>query len=136
MSGDPQVSDAELLGYADELLPISRASEIEGWLREDAGLRKRAARLLKDRDDGVHSFADIWRRHRVSCPSRTVLGGLLLGTLTEEIRRSIDIHVNECGCRYCRAEIEDLVNARSDRATEARRRKFFESSLGIRSQPK
>jgi hypothetical protein len=36
------------------------------------------------RDAGVHSLGEIWRRNRVSCPTRQQLGSFLLGILSDE----------------------------------------------------
>ena len=56
-----ELTDAELLAFLDELLPVERMIVIEGDLRQSAALRDRAATLLRNRDQG-HSVSDIWRR--------------------------------------------------------------------------
>lgn len=127
-------TDAELLSYLDELLPSNRAAEVERELRDSSELQQRAAALLRERDDGVHSVADIWRRHRVACPNRVVLGEYLLGSLENARLKSITLHVEDVGCRYCRADLDDLTASRSDPDVSARRQRFFESSVGRTGQ--
>lgn len=124
-------SDAELLGYADESLGPKRAAEVEAALRDSAKLRARAAELLRDRDDGVHTLADIWRRNRVGCPGRSVLGSYLLGLLEAAEHQTLSIHINDVGCRYCRADVDDLINSREDAGQAERQRRFFASSIGL-----
>ena len=125
-------TDADLLGYLDELLPPDDAATIETALRSDASLRQRAAGLLRDRDAGAHTLADIWRRGRLSCPGRFVLGGYLLGTLPPLETASVEVHLEAVGCRWCRADVDALIAARSDPDAARRRERVFESSIGRR----
>ena len=128
----PEPSDADLLAFLDELLPVDEAAAIERTLRDSDTLRRRAAALLRDRDAGAHTLADIWRRHRLSCPDRDTLGASLLGTLEDGEAAMVEIHLNAVGCRWCRAEVDALLAARADAAAPQRRRRVFESSLGRR----
>lgn len=124
------VSDGDLLGYLDELLPADQAAKVEDALRDSTSLQHRAATLLRDRDDGTHSLADIWRRHRVACPSRNQLGTYLLGALDPDRAKYVSLHLNDLGCRYCLAERDDLIASRSDVDKSQRTQRFFESSVG------
>ena len=124
------IPDADLLAFLDELLPADRASMIETALRTDSTLQQRAAVLLRDRDAGAHTLADIWRRHRLSCPDSDVMGRYLLGTLNDREAASIELHLEAVGCRWCRAEIDALIAVRSDADAPKRRQRVFESSVG------
>ena len=77
MSLDFRTSDLE--SYLDEALPPEQMARIEKAAREDCGLAGQLASIQARRDAGVHSLGDIWRRHRLSCPTREQLGSLLLG---------------------------------------------------------
>jgi len=124
-------SDAELLAYLDEMLPSERAALIERELRDSTSLRQRATILSRRRDQGGHSVGEIWRRHRLTCLTRSQLGSYLLGTLEQSLVDYIDFHLRTIGCRICAANLHDLESARqSDGETRQRRRKFFESSAG------
>lgn len=131
---DVPLGDDDLLAYLDELLPPDRAAQVELALRDDATLRQRAAALLRQRDDGHHTLGDIWRRHRLSCPSREQLGESLLGTLPSDWATWIDLHVEVVRCRWCRAEREALLEAvaAGSPAAAKRRERIFESSIGAR----
>src|SRR4029077_6771549 len=74
-------SDEDLLAHLDELLPAERMTAVEADLRADEALRLRTAALAHRRDQGVHSIGEIWRRLRLTCPTRRQLGGYLLQTL-------------------------------------------------------
>lgn len=133
-STDPSddLSDVELAGYLDELLPAPRAAAIEARLRESAALRQRVSLLIRRRDQGGHTVGEIWRRRRLSCPSRSDLGAFVLGVLDAGRADYIRFHIHTVGCRPCEANLTDLEQSTSkvDRAAEPRRQRFFESSAG------
>ena len=127
----PAISDEQLLAYLDETLPLDQMAPIESELRRSESLRNRAAGLLRHRDDGMHSVGEIWRRMRLSCPSRSELGGFVLGTLDRALMEYVDFHLRTVGCRYCAANLEDLEHAgTSTNDAPQRRQKFFQSSAG------
>jgi hypothetical protein len=101
-------------------------------LRADSALMARLSAVSQRRDAGQHSLGEIWRRHRLSCPSREELGSLLLGALSDSVADYVRFHVESVGCRICEANLADLraQQAEMDRASEARRRKYFQSSAG------
>jgi hypothetical protein len=77
----PTFNDAELAAYLDEDLPQERMASIEQALRDDATLAERLTQLVGSRDAGVHTVGAMWRRGRLSCPSREQLGSYLLEVL-------------------------------------------------------
>jgi hypothetical protein len=126
-------SNSELEAYLDELLPVERMAAIEDALRHSEELQKRLAAINGRRDAGVHSLGEIWRRHRLSCPSREQLGSYLLGVLARDLAEFTKFHVETIGCRYCAASISDLTaqqSAAEAEIAERRRRKYFQSSAG------
>ena len=125
-------SDNQLLGYLDEVLAIAEMAQLEQALRESAELSQRLARLCAQRDAGVHSVGDIWRQHRLSCPTRTQLGSYLLGVLSDGEAEYIEFHLGEVGCRYCDANLADLRAQQNDASQQPsqRRTKFFQTSVG------
>lgn len=126
------LTDDELLAYLDEGLPVERMAVVEKALRESDVLRRRAAGLARRRDQGAHTVGEIWRRWRLSCPTRKQLGSYLLGVLDPELARYFDFHIRTIGCRYCAANLRDLeASAQTSPETEHRRRKFFQSSAGF-----
>jgi hypothetical protein len=126
-------SNSELEAYLDEALPTERMSAIEDALRGSEELQKRLTAINGRRDAGVHSLGEIWRRHRLSCPSREQLGSYLLGVLPKGAADYIGFHIETMECRYCNASIEDLKSQQSATdadVTKRRRQKYFQSSVG------
>ena len=123
---------ADLEGYLDEALPAADMAEIEKQLRGDPDLVRQLAAILARRDSGVRSLGEIWRRHRLSCPSRQQLGSFLLGVLPEDAARYVAFHLDMAGCRYCQANLSDLENqqAEASEAAQTRRHRYFQSSAG------
>ncbi len=102
-------SDAELKGYVDEALPAERMTGDRGSrAAPDSGLLGRLAAVNGRRDAGVHSLGEIWRRNRLTCPTREQLGSFLLNVLPDEAAEYIRFHLNSIGCRYCQANLADL----------------------------
>ena len=126
------IRQSDLEAYLDEALPAEEMARIEQALRSDRRLLERVVELVGRRDAGVHSLGAIWRRNRLSCPSREQLGSLLLGALPEEMADYVTFHLETAGCRYCQANLADLERqqAESQNAVQTRRRKYFQSSVG------
>lgn len=129
------VSDAELLAYLDEMLPDARAVVVERLLRNSAPLRARAAALNEQRDQGGRSLGEIWRRFRLSCPSRSEMASHVLGVLDTAASDYVRFHLEIVGCPMCQANCDDLnslqANLRDSGSAQTRRERFFESSAGL-----
>ena len=128
----PPLTQSDLEAYLDEALVPEEMARVEELLRKRPELAKKLVEINGRRDAGVHSLGDIWRRHRVSCPSREQLGSFLLGAVSDDVDEYIRFHVQVTACRYCRSNLDDLKTQQEERAETAttRRRKYFESSAG------
>jgi hypothetical protein len=129
-------TDSELDAFLDEALPPDRMAALEAALRDDAPLRTRLAAAIGRRDAGVHSLAGVWRRHRLTCPTREQLGSHLLGVLDAAQEDYLKFHLETVNCRFCQASLADLrdQHAAADHAAAHRRRsKYFQSSAGYLS---
>ncbi len=124
-------TDQELSAWLEEQLPPERMVRLEKELRSDEALRHRLAQIIRHRDQGGHTVGDIWRRARLSCPTRSELGGYLLETLPQEAADYIEFHLMTIGCRMCQASLQDLQeHLEQPDAPRHRRRRIFESSAG------
>ena len=123
-------TDEELLAYADESLSDGQSVIIERALRAHQPLVERMFRLLSGRDQGEHSLGQIWRRERLSCPSRSVWAAFIDGRLGDGLTQYMQFHVETIGCRVCAANLADLNQRDSSTENEHRTRKIFESSAG------
>ena len=127
-----RLSQSDLEAYLDEALPVETMSNIERALRGDTKLAERLAAINGRRDAGVHTVGEIWRRHRLSCPTREQLGSYLLGVLEDDLAGHLRFHLEVSGCRACQANFDDLKNRQTDKkaAVDTRRKKYFQSSAG------
>ena len=124
-------TNADLIAYQDEMLPSERMSLIENELRQSEALRQRLAQLIQERESSVHSVGEIWRRGRLSCPTRSQLGSFLLRALDADAEDYVEFHIQTVGCRYCEANLADLEQSReATDETHQRRRKFYQTSAG------
>jgi hypothetical protein len=126
-------TNAELEAYLDESLSVERMAAVEEALRHEEALQKRMIAINGRRDAGVHSVGEIWRRHRLSCPSREQLGSYLLGVVSPAAADYVKFHLETIGCRYCAASVEDLraqQSAADAGAVKTRRLRYFQSSAG------
>ncbi len=125
-------SDAQLLGYVEEVLPVELMTAIETALRDSDPLRRHVAQLIRRRDAGEHSLGQIWQRLRLSCPTRNELGSYLLGSLPQQELDYIEFHLQSVGCRFCAANLEDLRDSTTPADDpQQRRNRFFQSSAGF-----
>ncbi len=139
MTDEPNnLSPGELQAYLDEALPADRMARIEQVLRDDEHLRQQVAGIITRRDAGVHSVGEIWRRHRLSCPTREQIGSFLLGALDDAHAEYIRFHLEVVGCRLCNANREDLQRQQEEAVEDAssRRSKIFHSTAGQLKQPR
>jgi hypothetical protein len=127
-----EISLEDLHGYLDEALNAQDTARIEQALRQSASLRQILYRLMQERDRGDHTVGAIWRRNRLSCPTREQLGSYSLGVLEEGLQDYIHFHLQTIGCPYCLANLNDLESRKREPAAQAqkRRKKLFESSAG------
>jgi hypothetical protein len=126
------LTQSDLEAYLDEALPIEAMASIERAMRGDQKLVQQLAGINARRDAGVHSLGEIWRRHRLSCPTRELLGSYLLGVLDEGVAGFVKFHLEVSACRTCQANFDDLKTRQTDEpaAVDSRRKKYFQSSAG------
>jgi len=125
-------TDGDLQAFLDEALPAAQMSAVETRLRDDPSLHERLLQLRGQQDAGMHSIAAIWRRYRVSCPSREELGQRLLDVLDDAAADYVDYHIDQIGCRFCQANLDDLrrQQAEASEPAQQRKRKYFQTSVG------
>jgi hypothetical protein len=127
-----QFTLSELEAYLDEALSPEEMAGLEQALRERPDVVRQLAAINARRDAGVHSLGEIWRRQRLSCPTREQLGSFLLNVLPTEQADYLKFHIEKFGCRYCQANLEDMRRQREETtdAVATRRTRYFQSSAG------
>lgn len=126
-------SREHLRAYLDDALTESEASHLEQSLRGDESLRAQLRLVMQERDRGEHSVGAIWRRERLTCPTREQLGSYLLEVLDVEYQKYLDFHLNTIACPFCQANLDDLREHQSTQPPQAkqRRRRYYHSSAGL-----
>jgi hypothetical protein len=129
----PEITREQLAGYLDEALNDADSAQIEQALRQSEPLRRQLRTLMLERDRGEHSVGAIWRRRRLTCPTREQLGSFLLGVHEPDFQDYIEFHLRTIGCSYCLANLADLEALQREDTTQVRqrRRRYFESSAGF-----
>ena len=127
-----RLTNADLEAYLDEALTAEEMALIEQDVRARPELLKRLAGIHGRRDAGIHSVGEIWRRQRLSCPTRAQLGSYLLGALDEGQMTYVEFHLKTIGCRYCASNLDDLRRQQEEtvEVIESRRSKYFQSTAG------
>src|SRR3954465_12723519 len=128
-----QINRELLHGYLDDALSDAETAQGAQALRESEPLRQALRAVIQERDRGEHSVGAIWRRQRLSCPTREQIGSFLLGVLEPDHHAYIDFHLKTIGCPFCLANHADL-KAQQQSATpqvRERRQRFFESSRSL-----
>jgi hypothetical protein len=127
------VTREQLSGYLDDALGENETAKVEQALRHSEPLRRQLRVLMEERDRGEHSIGAIWRRRRLTCPTREQLGSYLLGALEPEHQEYVAFHLKTIGCSFCQANLADLQALQQEppKKVQARRRRFFESSAGL-----
>ena len=104
----PAITRQMLRDYLHDALPDAELAAVEKALRAQPELRKQLDEVRDQEDRGEHTVGAIWRRERVSCPTRDQLGGFLLGAGDPDLLDYISFHITEIGCPYCQANLDDL----------------------------
>ncbi len=102
--------DVEMLrAYLLDELPPGTLARVEKALRDSAELRAQLEDVRQNRTEvGLHSMGAIWRRSRLTCPSRQQLGSLLLDALDPDLAAYLQVHIEVIECPFCQANLADL----------------------------
>jgi hypothetical protein len=127
------ITREKLHAYLDDALTDQETAQVEQALRGSEPLRRLLRQAIQERDRGEHSLGAVWRRERLTCPTREQLGSYLLQVLDDALQEYIDFHLQTVACPFCQANLADLHALQNDTATRstARRRRFYESSAGF-----
>jgi hypothetical protein len=121
-----------LRDYLADALPDPETAAVERALRDDPAVQKLFAQVREEADRGEHSVGAVWRRERLSCPTREQLGGYLMQALDPDLLDYIGFHLATVGCAFCRANLDDLqrLQAEATAPRTARRKRIVESTAG------
>lgn len=129
------ITREQLAGYLDDTLSDHDSAQVEQALRASEPLREQLRVLMAETDRGEHSLGAVWRRQRLTCPSREQIGSFLLQVLDPELQDYLHFHLHMIGCSFCLANLADLQARQQEppAQTQQRRHRIFESSAGLLS---
>lgn len=76
-----------------------------------------------------------WENLRPSCPKRTTLGKYVLEILPSDWNEFVHFHVDQLGCDYCRANMDELKNEAVSDSQSRASRQLFQSTVGFLVRP-
>ena len=79
---------------------------------------------------GDSMVTEVWEEQRLTCPKRSTIGRYLLGTLEPRWQELVDFHLNRLGCRFCRANLDDLQKKTREDSAVVRDR-ILHSTIGF-----
>jgi hypothetical protein len=123
--------DETLRDYLADALPPEDSARVEKALRDSSELRARLEDVRQNRGDaGLHTLGAIWRRGRLTCPSRQQLGSYLLDALDPDLASYLKFHLEVVECPFCQANLADLraKTAQPTAATKSRHNRILRSS--------
>ncbi|MFO0850440.1 MAG: hypothetical protein U0871_18045 [Gemmataceae bacterium] len=74
----PEITRETLRDYLADALPDAETAAVEQALRTQPAVQSLFNQVRQEADRGEHSVGAVWRRERLSCPTREQLGGYLL----------------------------------------------------------
>jgi hypothetical protein len=128
-----EITRDSLRAFVDDALTEPEMARVEQALRSSEPLRKQLQQVVQERERGDHSIGAIWRRARLTCPSREQLGSYVLQVLDPGLQDYIDFHIRTVACPFCQANLTDLETRQHEAASQVqeRRRRIFTSSAGM-----
>ena len=119
------VTREQLYAYLDDALDDAEAARIEKLIRGSAAIRTRLSQVREERDRGEHSLGAVWRRERLSCPTREQLSRLLARDPGRRPARLRRVSLANGRCPSCQANLDDLKEKQAESAAQARRRRRY-----------
>jgi hypothetical protein len=132
----PVIDENTLRAYLADTLSPGDQARVEKALRESAELRAQLEDVRQNRGvAGLHTLGAIWRRARLTCPTRQQLGSALLDALDPALAAYISFHIDVIECPFCQANLADLKakTAQPTTATQQRRNRILKSSQHLLS---
>jgi len=104
-----------------------------GLRMDDCGLDPQSAIRNPKSFDSL--LTDLWEYHRFSCPKRNTIGAYMLGTLEPDWHQYVGFHLDTLGCRFCRANLDDLQSQSQETQHEQFQARIMESTVGFLHRP-
>lgn len=81
------------------------------------------------------TLSRIWQEQRLSCLKRSTIGSYLLDTLEPPWHDYVAFHLDQLGCHFCLANLEDLKRQTSNQQNQVLRNQIMQSTVGFLRNP-
>lgn len=128
----PAITRQTLRDYLNDALPDAETAAVEKALRDKPEIVALFHEVRQEADASGHTLGGVWRRERISCPTRDQLGAYLLEALDPDQLDYVKFHLTSVGCAFCQANLDDLekLNAEPAEPAKKRRRRIMDSTAG------
>ena len=120
-----------------QLAELMKVKESEVGVTKHRLLKRLRAVLADQFDESdtesklLPSLHQIWEDQRPSCPKRTTLGKFSLQILPGDWTDFVDFHVNQLGCSYCRANLDEFAGESELEDSNEFSQQLFHSTIGF-----
>jgi len=129
----PNKKVAGTMGLDEKAVALIKHRSLK-QIRESVALQNLSGEPTSEEFENL--LTDLWEYYRFSCPKRNTIGAYMLGTLEPDWHRYVEFHLHTLGCRFCRANLDDLQNQSRETQQEAFQARIMESTIGFLSRPR
>ncbi len=85
--------------------------------------------------EGEDLLTRVWEDMRLSCPKHSTIGKFFLGSLDDAWDEYLKFHIDEMGCHYCKASLEDIKEGTQKAQENIRAHdKIMRSTIGFMNE--
>ncbi|OHB66039.1 MAG: hypothetical protein A2Y76_11140 [Planctomycetes bacterium RBG_13_60_9] len=128
----PNKDVARAMGLDEKAVALIKHRNLK-QVREHVARKRLPAEASSEEFENL--LTDLWEYYRFSCPKRNTIGAYMLGTLEPDWHQYVDFHLNILGCRFCRANLDDLQSQSQQTQQEAFQARIMESTIGFLHRP-
>ena len=129
----PNKQVAHTMGLDEKAVALIKHRNLK-QIRESVAQQKLSGEPSSEEFENL--LTDLWENYRFSCPKRNTIGAYMLGTLEPGWHQYVDFHLNTLGCRFCRANLDDLQSQSRETQQEAFQARIMESTVGFLHRPR
>jgi RNA polymerase sigma factor (sigma-70 family) len=125
---------AELLSISEQQVALLKhrfVKRVAKSIHEERADGSPDGQVITESEPPEHLLIEVWELVRPTCPKRSTLGKYTLRTLEADWMDHIQFHVDQLGCRLCRANLDDMHQQIDDEAAKSFSDRVMQSSIGF-----
>jgi len=125
----PNKEAAKIAGMDEKQVAVVK----HRWIKQ---LKEHTAKAAASAPEEISDtlLNEIWEQDRPSCLKRSTIGSFLLGSLDASWRDYVAFHLERLGCRFCRANLDDLKEKTQSESVRVFRDRILQSTIGFLSR--